>query len=198
MQKVSSFDEYVEKHPEWASTLSTLRGVLQSCGLVETIKWGIPTYTLDGKNVVGLAAFKHHAALWFIQGALLDDPEGKLINAQHGKTRAQRQWRFAADDKIDKALVKRYVKEAMANQQAGREVEKRKLNGAGTQLPDELSQAFSAQPDLAAAYAALSDSKQREYAEFIGDARRESTRNRRLQKIVPLILSGQGLNDRYR
>ena len=77
MERSKSAEEFIAKHPQWRALLTELRDILRSTGLEETIKWGVPVYTLDGKNVVGLTAFKHHAALWFHQGALLKDESGK-------------------------------------------------------------------------------------------------------------------------
>jgi uncharacterized protein YdeI (YjbR/CyaY-like superfamily) len=196
MQKAGTIEEYLARHSRWSQTLAALRSILQSTELEETIKWGVPTYTLGSKNVVGLAAFKDHAALWFMHGALLKDTAGQLINAQQGKTRAQRQWRFGPEDRIDRGLVKRYVLEAIANQKSGCVV--KPATRKPLRLPPELAAALAAQPALAAAFEQLTGYKKREYAEYVGEARRADTRAKRLTKIVPLILSGEGLNDRYR
>ena len=88
MQRAASVDDYIENHKEWAAALTKLRKVLNATELEETVKWGGPCYTIDGKNVVGMGAFSEHVALWFYQGVFLKDPDGVLINAQEGTTRA--------------------------------------------------------------------------------------------------------------
>ena len=84
---------WLEKHQQWQAHLTKLRDILLSTELTETVKWGSPTYTLEGKNVISLAAFKNHCGLWFHQGVFLKDAGKKLVNAQDGKTKALRQWR---------------------------------------------------------------------------------------------------------
>jgi len=118
MPQITSIDDYLARHNRWSDSLTTLRRILRSTDLEETIKWGMPTYTLNGKNVLILAAFKNHAALWFVNGASLKDPAGKLVNAQEGKTKSQRQWRFGQGEDIDETLVRRYVIDAIAIQRA--------------------------------------------------------------------------------
>ncbi len=87
-------DDYIEAAEPWQDELIRLRKILRSTDLEETVKWGAPCYTHDGKNVVGMASFKSYVGLWFHQGALLGDKKKVLINAQEGKTKALRQWRF--------------------------------------------------------------------------------------------------------
>lgn len=196
MKKTASAEEFINKHPQWRPLLEVLRSILGSTELEETIKWGVPVYTLDGKNVVGIAAFKKHAALWFHQGALLSDPAGKLVNAQEGKTQAQRQWRFLENAVPDEKLILSYVLEAIENQRAGKII--KPVGVKSLSVPHELESAFESDPDLKAAFKKLAPYKQREYAEHITSAKREDTRLRRLDKILPMIKGGKGLNDRYR
>ena len=75
-------DAYIKKHDQWSKQLSTARKVMNSAGLIETVKWGAPHYTFDGKIVVGLAGFKNHCAFWFNQGVFLKDKAKVLVNAQ--------------------------------------------------------------------------------------------------------------------
>lgn len=186
---------YIAKHRQWSEQLTTLRGIMLSTDLEETVKWGTPTYTLQGRNVVGLAAFKSHCALWFHQGVFLKDKDERLINAGEGATKGLRQWRFEQGDKINTRLVKSYVLEAMDNQRAGKAIrpEKKTLS-----LPEELRRALKADSKLRAAFDNLAPGKQREYADHVAGAKREATRASRLEKITPLVLAGVGLNDKYR
>lgn len=187
-------DTYIAKHSEWLELLNILRSILQQTDLEETIKWGIPVYGYGSKNVVGIYAGKTYAGLWFYQGALLEDAAGKLVNAQEGKTQAMRHWRFTSMDELDIVLVKKYLHEAIENQKNGREViiEKKEL-----EIPDILQQEFDKDAELVAAFANFSPSKQRDFAEHIAEAKREETKLKRLEKILPMIRSGTGLNDRY-
>jgi len=122
LKKVTSIEEYIELHPKWSNLLCELRKVLLTTELEENIKWNSPVYSLNGKNIVGLGAFKNHAGIWFFQGVFLDDTKNKLVNAQEGKTKGLRQWRFESD-KIDNiALVKSYILEAIENQKLGKEI----------------------------------------------------------------------------
>ncbi|MGH1365948.1 MAG: YdeI/OmpD-associated family protein [Calditrichia bacterium] len=188
-------ETYIAKHPKWQELLITLRNALLENDLEENLKWGIPVYGFGTKNVIGLAAFKNHTGLWFYNGALLEDAAGKLTNAQEGKTEAMRHWRFASIDELDVDMVKKYVQEAIENQKNGREViiEKKELI-----VPELLQQEFDKDSELAAAFARFSPSKQRDFAEYIANAKREETKLKRLEKILPLILSGIGLNDKYK
>ena len=107
---------------KWKEELQMLREIILQTELKEEVKWGKPTYTLDGKLVVGMADFKNHMALWFHQGLFLKDKHQKLINAQEGVTKALRQWRFEKGDEIDPDIVMEYVEEAIANCKAGKEL----------------------------------------------------------------------------
>lgn len=189
-------DIYYANARAWREELSQLRKVLRSIGLEETLKWGAPCYTLDGANIVGVAAFKEHFALWFHQGALLTDEKRVLVNAQEGVTKAQRQWRMTSARDIKPALIKSYVREAMENQKAGKAIKPDRAKPLV--IPSELAVALKKDAKAQAAFKAMSKSLQREYAEHVGSAKQEATRQRRLEKVLPMIRSGVGLNDKYR
>lgn len=122
MQRAESVDAYINQSAQWHDELKLLRRILRSTSLKEEIKWGAPRYTHNGKNVIGVGAFKSYFGLWFHQGALLKDDNNVLINAQEGKTKALRQWRMTSASEIKAAIIKRYVKEAIAHTDAGREI----------------------------------------------------------------------------
>ena len=90
MAKVENVAQFIEQHSKWSKQLMELRKLLASFNLNETIKWGSPVYTKDGKNLFGLGAFKNHYGIWFFQGALLKNNTEFLVNAQEGKTQAMR------------------------------------------------------------------------------------------------------------
>lgn len=190
-------DDYISKKEVWRKELELLRSSFTNLPVEETIKWGAPTYVYKNKNVVGLAAFKNYCGLWFFQGALLKDDHKVFINAQEGKTKAMLQWRFNSIDEINVDLIKSYVLEALENVDKGNEI-KPTRNKKPVVIPDELMSSFDSNKDLKKAFDELSLSNQREYAAYIIEAKRESTRLRRLEKIIPMILNRVGLNDKYK
>lgn len=191
---INAVDQYILGSEKWVTQLNLLRAILLDCGLKEEMKWGIPMYTLNARNIIGLAAFKSYAGLWFHQGVFLTDAANVLVSGSES-TKGLRQWRFLQNDKIDADLVKSYVMEAVANAKAGKEIkaEKKQLT-----LPVELHQALSSDAILALAFDALSHSKRMEYAEYICSVKQEITRIKRLEKCIPIILNSKGLNERYR
>jgi len=187
--------DYIARHPLWQTQLEQARATMLASELVETIKWGGPAYTLDGRVLIGLAAFKKHAAIWFHHGVYLKDADGRLYNAQE-TTRGMRQWRIELGDKLPKAVLKRYVKEAIANERAGKRVTP--ARNKAIDLPPELARVLKQDKAFAAAYRALTPGRQREYADHVASAKRQQTRATRLEKIRPKVLAGEGLNDQYR
>lgn len=196
MKKINSVDEYIEVHSNFSEGLSTLREIINSTKLEETLKWSLPTYTLNGKNVLGLGAFKNHFGIWFFNGVFLKDKKNLLVAAQE-TTKALRQMRFESISEIDKNVVLTYVKESIENQKLGKELKPEKKGNKVT-IPKELKAAFNKDATLLDAFKNLTPYKQREYAEYIDTAKREETMQTRLNKIVPMILKGIGLNDKYK
>ena len=196
MQRFKSVDAYIAGNPQWQAELESLRKILVSTQLEETVKWGAPCYTYGGKNLVGIGAFKSYVGLWFHQGALLSDPEGVLINAQDGKTKALRQWRFESKREIKTRLIKSYVKEAIELQEGGATIKPER--GKPVVVPTELQSVLDKKKRLANAFEGLTPGKRREYATYVAEAKRADTKQKRIDKITPMILAGQGLNDRYR
>lgn len=197
MQKTTSVEHYIERHPQWHDALSRLRKLLNQSELTECIKWGTPVYTLNNKNVAAIGAFKNHVGLWFFNGVFLEDKADKLVNAQEGKTKGMRQWNFKKDEDLDEALITSYINESVANQKAGKEIKPEKQQ-ASMSIPIELNNAFTQDNKLKTQFESLPPYKQKEYVEHISSAKREATRLSRLNKAIPLILSGTGLNDKYR
>ena len=198
MELAKSVEEYIAKSGEWAEVVERLREILLSTELDEDLKWGAPAYLYEGKNLIGLGAFKSYAGIWFHQGALLSDPKKKLINAQEGVTRALRQWRFSSLDDVNsnETLIGDYIKEAIRNHLDGKEIKPQKKKPLN--IPNELKVAFSDNAQLKKSFDSLNLTRQREFADHIATAKREETRLSRLEKIIPMILEGKGLNDKYR
>lgn len=195
MKPTRNIEEYIAKHQNWRAELQQLRKIVLSTGLEESIKWAAPCYSLAGKNVVGIGAFKSYFGLWFFQGALLEDDGGFLINAQKGKTKAMRQWRMTEKRDIRAGHIKRYIKAAAALAQDGKEIKPDRAKPIV--IPKELSDALREQR-AAKAFESLRPGQRREYADYVTEAKRDDTKRRRINKILPMILEGVGLNDKYR
>jgi len=197
MKKVSSVEEYIERHENYTDALTLLRDIINTTELAETLKWSAPIYTINNKNVIGLGAFKNHFGVWFFNGVFLKDEQKLLVNAQEGKTKALRQMKFSSINEIDKNVVLSYVKEAIKNQKLGKEI-KPDRSKKETVIPIELQQVLDKDSNLTKHFNLLSPYKQREYCEHITSAKREATKLSRLEKITPMILSGVGLHDKYK
>ncbi len=198
MKRYKTPEEYIANNKDWHQSLILLRDILLSRQMTETIKWGVPVYTFEEKNIVGTTAFKSYVGLWFFQGALLKDKKMKLINAQEGKTKALRQWRFNSVKEIEaeSKTIKQYLEEAILNQKQGKEIKPERKKSL--EIPKQLNGLFKTDKKAKESFNSLSLSKQREYAEYISEAKRDETKQKRLLKIVPIILKGKGLNDKYR
>lgn len=197
MSDAAKIDAYIEKHSNWKEALSELRAVLKQTEAVETVKWGIPTYTVNGKNVMGIGAFKNHFGLWFFNGSFLSDPKGVLRNAQEGKTRGMRQLNWNSLEEVDLDMVRTYALEAIENQKQGKEIKPQRTTKK-LLVPEELKAGFEEDKHLKAAFDKLTPGRQREYADHIGSAKQEKTRLSRLEKCRPMIMSGKGLHDKYK
>lgn len=193
MERVESVDAYIAQS-DHREALQILRDIVLETELKETLKWSVPTYTYRGKNIVGIGSFKSYFGLWFFQGALLEDPQNKLINAQEGKTKALRQWRFESIGEIDPEVIHDYVREAIRNEEAGLSIKPQKKPLV---VPPELLDALE-KKNLRGTFESLPLSHKREFSEYIMDAKRIETKERRLEKILPMIEAGISMNDKYR
>lgn len=189
-------DAYYQRETPFKAGLSRLRDLALKTGLQESYKWNSPVYTLDGKNVFGINAFKSHFGIWFFNGCYLKDPKNVLENAQEGKTKAMRHWKFTSAGEIDAESVFSYMKEAVDNQKKGK-VWTPEPNKS-TVIPGLLKKALQVDPALENAFANMSPYKQREFCEYIDSAKQEVTKLKRLEKIIPMIRAGVSMNDQYR
>lgn len=196
MKRTKTVEQYIDDAEDWHDELVRLREILCATDLTEEVKWGAPCYTYKGKNVVGIGAFKAYVGLWFHQGALLADKEKRLINAQDGKTKALRQWRMHSAKEIKPATIKRYVKEAIKHVDDGKRISP--ARNKPLVVPNELTAAFVKNKMIARKFAELTPGKQREYADYVAEAKRDETKLARIKKILPLIKAGGGLHDKYR
>lgn len=196
MKTTKTVDEILSEL-NFSEELKTLRKIILSTGLQETVKWGGPVYTYEGRNVVGIAGFKEHFGLWFYQGALLSDRRKKLVNAQEGRTKALRQWRMTSKSDIDKPVLLEYIREAIENEKKGIRIATTKPIKKTPPLPAELKSALDSSSKMKTAFDKLTPGRQKEYVEYITSAKQAGTKAARIQKIKPMILAGIGLNDKY-
>ncbi|RMB60591.1 hypothetical protein EAX61_07150 [Dokdonia sinensis] len=197
MDKAEKLEAYYKKESPFKEGLKRIRQILNETELKEDWKWSFPCYTVNEKNVIGVGSFKNHFGIWFFQGSFLKDKEGILRNAQEGKTKALRSLHYESPSDIDPSIIRAYVLEAIANSHAGKEIKPTRAKKV-TAIPEELKHAFKNDKVLGNAFKELTPGKQREYATHIGGAKQEATRLRRLEKCIPMIMSGKGLNDKYK
>jgi uncharacterized protein YdeI (YjbR/CyaY-like superfamily) len=186
----------MDRSQNWPEEVQRLLQIIRKTGLEETIKWGEKTFTYKGKNVVGCLGFKTHFVLWFYNGVFLSDPYNVLQNAQEGKTKAMRQWRFYAAAEIDEAKILEYVQEALQHEKDGKVWKAEK--SAEPVIPSIFMKKLVEDSELKIAFEGLTPFKRKEYIEYLISAKREETQQSRIEKITPLILEGKGLNDKYR
>jgi uncharacterized protein YdeI (YjbR/CyaY-like superfamily) len=192
----SKIEAYLEETPRWREALEKLRRIALACPLTEEAKWGKPCYTFQDSNVVLLIGFKAYCAVLFCKGALLKDPEGILVKPGEN-TQAARQLRFTDVRAIDKMapVLKAYLHEAIAVEKAGLEVKYRK--NTDLKFPVEFEDKLAKNPALKAAFGALTPGRQRAYNIFFTAAKQSKTRESRIEKCLPKILKGEGINDDY-
>jgi uncharacterized protein YdeI (YjbR/CyaY-like superfamily) len=190
-------DGYLKRAKKWREEMDTLRSILLGCDLTEELKWGKPCYTFQGRNVVLIIGFKEYCALLLCQGALLKDPHGILVRPTEN-TQAARQIRFTnlRDIVKVKAALKAYIQEAIDAEKAGLKVEYKKSTEFS--IPEELQKKFDDIPALKTAFTALTPGRQRAYVLYFSAAKQSKTREARIEKYLPQILDGKGMDDDYR
>lgn len=187
-------DFFFEKGGQWKSAYEQLRTLVLDCGLTEELKWGVPCYTINDNNVVLIHGFKDYCALLFHKGVLLKDTKQLLIQ-QTENVQAARQLRFTSVDEILKLAptIKSYIKEAVKLEQSGAKVELKKT--AEFNMPDEFKIKLDELPGLKTAFENLTPGRQRGYLLYFSQAKQAKTREARIEKYIPIILSGKGLDD---
>jgi uncharacterized protein YdeI (YjbR/CyaY-like superfamily) len=185
-------DFVFKKARTWRQEFVELRKIVLDCPLTEELKWGKPCYTFQGKNVVIIHGFKEYCALLFPKGVLLKDPKGILIQ-QTENVQAARQIRFTNVRAITttKSILKAYIKEAIAVEKAGLEITYKKTSEF--KMPEELKERFNEDPSFQKAFEALTPGRQRGYLLYFSGAKQSKTREARIDKYVPRILEGIGL-----
>lgn len=180
---------------KWKEELLLLKSIIDKTELTETTKWGGSVYVYEKKNVIGLGGFKDYFAIWFFNGVFLKDEKKKLINAQENLTKSLRQWRFTSKEKINEKEVLKYIFEAIQNEKLGKVIKPSKKEAIISEL---LEKEMAQNPALKEAFQKFSPYKQYEFLEYIESAKQEKTKLSRIEKVIPMILTNVGLNDKYR
>ena len=185
---------FFSKDTKWKEEYAELRNLVLDCGLTEELKWGCPCYTIENNNVVLIHGFKEYCALLFMQGALLKDSKGILIQ-QTKNVQAARQIRFANIKEIlnNKSSIIDYIHEAIAINNAGLKVELKKITEY--KIPVEFQIVLDDMPALNKAFKALTPGRQKSYLFYFSSAKQTKTREARIEKYVPKILDRKGLDD---
>jgi len=178
----------------WEAEIAEMRRVLADLAMKEECKWGKPTYTVDGKNIVIMQGFKEYFALGFFQGALLKDHKKVLV--QLGQVHAGRVMKFTSikDIRAQASTIRAYVREAIAVEKAGRRMERRKTSDFP--VPEELTERFKSDPRFKRAFDALTPGRQRSYLYHFAAAKQSATRVARIEKARPAIFEGRGFLER--
>jgi uncharacterized protein YdeI (YjbR/CyaY-like superfamily) len=187
-------DAFLTRAERWGKEMGKLRTIVLDCGLDEDLKWGKPSYSFEGNNVVLIHGFKEYCALLFFKGALLKDPKGILVQ-QTENVQAARQIRFSDAAGITKleSVVKGYIKEAIEVEKSGLKVEYKKTTEFA--MPEEFRKKLDEIPPLKTAFEGLTPGRQRGYLLYFSGAKQSKTREARIEKCTPQILKGKGLDD---
>ncbi|HWI89767.1 MAG TPA: YdeI family protein [Flavisolibacter sp.] len=187
-------DFFFNKSSKWAEEYEQLRMIVLDSGLTEELKWGCPCYTLDKKNIVLIHGFKEYCALLFFKGALLKDKKGILIQ-QTENVQSARQLRFTNVKEIIKKepAIKDLIKQAITVEKAGLKVNLKKTSDFD--IPEEFQNKLNTMPVLKNAFSTLTPGRQRAYIFYFSQAKQSKTREARIEKYIPQILEGKGLDD---
>lgn len=178
----------------WQHELVALRRIVLESGLTEECKWGVPCYTHQGKNIVLVSAFKNYCFISFFKGVLLQDEHGILAFAGEN-SQVDKMIRFTNPEDVLKIedWIKAYIFEAVEVEKAGLKVPK----NSTLDLPEELLRKFEEVPAFKAAFEALTPGKQRGYVLYFSQPKQSQTRTGRIEKCMPKIFNGEGLQDKY-
>jgi uncharacterized protein YdeI (YjbR/CyaY-like superfamily) len=188
-------DAFFKDADQWQAEMLALRKILLSCGLGEELKWSKPCYTFNGGNVIVIQGFKAYCALLFFKGAVLKDPHKMLVKTGPN-TVVGRQIRFTDVREITKqeSILKAYIQQAIEAEKAGLKVDVEK---APVKVPAELQKKLNEDSALRTAFAALTPGRQRGYIFYFSQPKQSQTREARIEKCIPLIFDGIGLQDEY-
>lgn len=187
-------DFYFNKAQKWQKEIKKLRSIVLDCGLAEQLKWGCPCYTFQNSNIVLIHVFKEYCALLFFKGALLHDTNGILIQ-QTKNVQSARQIRFNnVKDIVEmESILKSYIHQAIEVEQSGIKVNYKKTSDFA--IPEEFQKRLDKNRALKNAFDALTPGRQRAYLFYFSQAKQSKTRESRVEKYIPQILKGKGLDD---
>ena len=187
-------DEFIKKSRQWQEEFTQLRRIVLDCQLTEELKWGVPCYVFEKTNIVLLHGFKEYCAILFVKGALLKDLKGILVQ-QTENVQSARQVRFTSVDEIVELepVLKAYIREAVEVEKAGLKVTLKETTAFN--MPEEFQRKLEEIPDLKTAFEALTPGRQRAYLLYFSAPKQSKTRESRVEKFMPQILNGKGLND---
>jgi uncharacterized protein YdeI (YjbR/CyaY-like superfamily) len=187
-------DEFLGKAKKWPKELAKLRAIALDCGLTEELKWNKPCYTFEDHNIAIIGEFKEYCALMFLRGALLKDDRGILITPTEN-VQAGRQVRFTNVQQIAdmEPVLKAYINEAIAIEKAGLKISLKKTSDFA--IAEEFQTKLDENPALKAAFGALTPGRQRAYLLHFAAPKQSKTRESRVEKGMPRILNGKGLDD---
>lgn len=190
----SKVDQFLSKTDKWREEFEALRSIVQECGLTEELKWGQPCYTFHKGNIAIIQGFKDYCALLFFKGVLLSNEDGLLIQ-QTDYVQSARQMRFTNTQEIwnVKQQIKNNIFEAVEVEKAGLKVVMKKTSDY--EVAAEFQQKLDELPILKAAFNKLTPGRQRNYLTYFSDAKQPKTRAARVEKYIPQILKGKGIND---
>lgn len=185
---------FFDKPSEWQQGYALLREIILSTGVKEELKWGCPCYTIDGKNVVLIHGFNEYCALLFMKGVLMKDPKGILVQ-QTENVQSSRQIRFPSMKEIlkVKTSLKGYIEDAIEIEKAGKKVQLKAPSEFA--MADEFKIKLDKMPKLKKAFESLTPGRQRSYLLYFSSAKQAKTREARVEKYLPQILAGKGLDD---
>ncbi len=186
----------MQQNTQWTKELECIASIINKPPLEKAIKWGAAVFTYNGKNIVSYGGFKNYFSIWFYNGVFLKDKYKVLVSAQEGKTKSLRQWRFTSMDEIDEKKITEYIKEAVEIEQKGLKINPGKF--VALPVPPLLEDEIKKDSTLKDAFEKLTPGKQKEYILYINEAKQDTTRKSRLEKIRPMIKQGLGLNDKYK
>lgn len=185
---------FFENAGQWQEEFEKLRAIALSTELVEDLKWGCPCYTYEGKNIFLIHGFKEYCALLFFKGALMKDPDHILIQ-QSKNVQAARQIRFTEVAQINdlEEVLRSYMFQAFEIEESGAKVEMKKTKEF--EMAEEFQEKLDQDPALQEAFKALTPGRQRAYLLHFSSAKQSKTREARIEKCIPQIMDGIGLND---
>lgn len=190
----SKVDAFIRKTEQWEEEIEYLRKICLDCKLTEELKWGKPCYSYQGSNIVIIQPFKQSCALMFFKGILLKDSEDILEKPGKNSRIARRIPFTSVNEIIEKeSILKSYIFEAIEAEKEGVEIE---VDKKPEPTPEELQKRLDNNAALKKAFEALTPGRQRAYKLYFSAAKQSKTRDSRIEKYIPKILEGKGLNDR--